>query len=176
MKENRTKGLSMIELIIVVGIIGVLTGFITIGFGYVQSGNVRSAAKDITSNLSKLKYDAMSREEMPFMYIYNVGGKYYMYCTNGEVADSELTQANGSLLCNSNCKITFNGGTEVKNNSYIKIAYKKSGGLSSKSNLSSDISDITVSKEDGKGTKYVIKIYKETGKYTMTNNASTPGA
>ena len=170
MKENRTKGLSMIELIIVVGIIGLLTGFITIGFGYIQSGNIRSAAKDITSNLSKLKYDAMSNEEMPVMYIYNIGGQYYMYCASKEVANaSELTKDKGSVLCNSNCKITYEGGKPISEGAHIKIAYKKSGGLSSVSSLTKDISDITVSKKEGKGTSYVITIYKETGKCTMSN-------
>lgn len=172
MKENRTKGLSMIELIIVISIIGLMTGFATIGLGYVQSGNIRSAAMSIDSSLSQLKYDAMSKEEMPFMYIYKANGKYYMYCSKTEVAASALTAANGSQLCNSNCQITFNGGTTVDSGSYIKIAYKKSGGLSSKSNLSSNISDITVSKANGSGKSYKITIYKETGKHTIADASS----
>lgn len=172
MKENRTKGLSMIELIIVISIMGLMTGFATIGFGYIQSGNIRSAAMSINSSLSQLKYDAMSKEDMPFMYIYKANGQYYMYCSKGEVASSELTAANGSVLCNSNCKITFNGGTTVDTGSYIRIAYKKSGGLSSKSNLSNDISDITISKASGSGSSYKITIYKETGKHTMSNVSS----
>lgn len=172
MKENRTKGLSMIELIIVIGIIGIMTAFATITMAYVQSGNIRSAAMSINSNLSQLKYDAMSKEEMPFMYIYKANGKYYMYSSKKKAAPSDLTAANGSEICNSNCKITYNGGTAVDTGSYIEIAYKKSGGLSSQSNLSSGISDITVSKADGSGKRYVITIYTETGKHTMTNASS----
>lgn len=172
MKENRTKGFSMIELIIVICIIGIMTAMATLGFGYIQSGNIRAAANNIASDLSQLKYDAMSKEEMPFMYIYKANGKYYIYCSEKRAQAADLTAANGSSLCNSNCKITFNGGTEVASGTYVEIAYKKSGGLSTKSNLSNDISDITVSKADGSGKSYVITIFKETGKYTMSHVSS----
>lgn len=171
MKENRTKGFSMIEMIVVICIIGIMTAMATLGLGYIQSGNIRSAANSISSDLSRLKYDAMSKEDMPFMYIYNVGGKYYVYCSEKEVAATELTAANGTSLCNSNCKITFNGGTEVASGNYISIAYKKSGGLSTKSKLTNEINDITVSKADGSGA-YVITIYKETGKHTLSHVSS----
>ena len=55
MKKNRTKGFSMVELIIVVAIIGIMTAVATISMGYIQSGNLRSAAKKIDLSLSKLK-------------------------------------------------------------------------------------------------------------------------
>ena len=82
MKDNRTKGFSMIELIIVIAIIGIMTAMATLGFGYIQSGNVRAAANSIVADLSQMKYDAMSKQDKPFMYIYKVGGKYYSYCSS----------------------------------------------------------------------------------------------
>ena len=173
MKDNRTKGFSMIELIIVIAIIGIMTAMATLGFGYIQSGNVRAAANSIVADLSQMKYDAMSKQDKQFMYIYKVGGKYYSYCSASEVTNpsSVLTASNGTSLCNSNCKITYDGGIELAPGNYITIAYKKSGGLSSKSSFTRDISDITVSKADGSG-KYVITIYKETGKHTLSHTSS----
>ena len=172
MKKNRTKGFSMVELIIVVAIIGIMTAVATISMGYIQSGNLRSAAKKIDLSLSKLKYDAKSKENKVYLYIYKSNDKYYMYYSEDENASASLTAANGSLICDNRCKITFNGGVAVEGGSYIKVAYKKSGAISSKSNLSNDISDITISYADGTGIIYKNVIYKETGKHTLTKSSS----
>lgn len=159
--KKHSKGFSMIELIIVVAIIGIFTGLVSIGFGYIQSGNIRSAAQTINSNLSKLKYDAMSKENKQYMYIYQYGNGYYFLCSDQEKAS--LSLGDGQLICNASCSITVDGGTPIGTDP-MRIAYKKgSGGFdTSKSTITQDI---TIKRNDGTGTGYVVKLVTETGKH-----------
>lgn len=162
MKKNHNKGFSMIEMIIVIAIIGVFTGLASIGFGYIKSGNVKAAAQNLDSSLSKLKYDAMSKANMPYLYVYKTGGKYYTMCTAKTVQDADFVADNGELLCNGNCVITYDGGTALAEGKHIKIAYKKgSGGFSSSSDVKQEI---VVENEEGT-VSYTITIVFETGKH-----------
>ncbi len=162
MREMRTKGVTMIELIVTIAIIGIFTGLSSIGVGYIQSGNVKSAAQTINSDLSKLKYDARSKAATPVMYLYKVGNDYYMYCTAKNVTSTDFNANNGTKLCNQNCVIKFDGA-ELGASGVAKIAYKKgSGGFSTDSTVSNEI---TVEKSSGDGVKYRIVLVKETGKH-----------
>ncbi len=65
MKTN--KGFSLIELIIVIGIIGIVA---TIGVysyqGYVANANLRSAARDLASYMNTMKQNAVSKQDTTF--------------------------------------------------------------------------------------------------------------
>ena len=161
--KKHTKGFSMIELIIVVAIIGIFTGLASIGFGYIQSGNIRSAAQTLNSTLTQLKYDAMSKENKQYMYIYQAGNGYYFMCSDKDASSLSFTTSNGQLLCNTNCTITVDGGTSI-GTTPMKIAYKKgSGGFdTSKSTITQDI---TIKSSDGTGSYYVVHLVTETGKH-----------
>lgn len=161
--KKHTKGFSMIELIIVVAIIGIFTGLVSIGFGYIQSGNIRSAAQTINSTLSKLKYDAMSKENKQYMYIYQAGNGYYLLCSDQEASSLSFTAGNGQLICNTSCSVTVDGGTAI-GTSPKRIAYKKgSGGFdTSKSTITQEI---TIKRSDGTGSGYVVHLVTETGKH-----------
>lgn len=164
MKENWKKGISMMELIVTVAVIGIFTGLSTIGVQYIQSGNVKAAAQTIDSNLSKLKYDAHSQATMPVMYIYMENGFYYMQCNKDGLNRDALIAGNGKKLCNSNCKIQYDDTHTVGASDIIKIAYKKgTGGFSS---LSTPRNNIIISNANGTHA-YKITIVFETGKHYL---------
>ena len=160
-KKNRNKGFSMMELIVVIAIIGLFTGLASIGLQYVQAGNIRSTAKSIDSNLTKLRLDTMRKEEKPIMYLYKVGDDYYMLCTT----DSSMARDrnNGTHIGNSNTKITVDGS--VLGSTEKKIKFKKGSGAFSDD--SDARSSILVEKQDGKGTSYKIVLVPDTGKHYM---------
>lgn len=169
MRKNHHKGFSMIELIIVIAIIGIFTAMATLGFGYLQSGNVKSAAKNIDSTLTKLKLDTMKQSNQPVMYIYKKGSDYYMYCTaNDFTVPGTGDAAVGKKIGNSNVKITASkGGSEQNLNTggSFQIKFKKGNGA-----FSSDYTHIYVRHSDGKGITYDIEMVKETGKHFINAN------
>lgn len=173
MKENRKKGFSMIELIVVVALIGIFTALATIAFGYIKSGNIKSTAKTIDSTLNKLKLDTMSKEKKPYMCIYKDGDDYYMLCTTN--ANEAPTSDNGQRIGNGNVSIKVDDAT-VGVNDKVYIAFKKGSGTFAESinadnpkntihKGKSSKADIVVESADGDGTSYVIHLIKDTGKH-----------
>lgn len=170
MKKNRSKGFSMIELIIVVAIIGIFSALATLGFGYLQSGNVKSAARNIDATLSKLKLDTMKQNKQPVMYIYKKGSDYYMHCTakTFSIPSGTGDTAVGQKIGNHNVKITaFDGTTtkELNTGDSFQITFNKGSGT-----FTSNYRHIYVAHSDGGGITYDIEMIKETGKHFINVN------
>lgn len=168
MKKNRQKGFSMIEMIIVIAIMGIFTALATIGFGYLKSGNVKAAAKNIDSNLTKLKLDTMSKDKKPYMCIYKVGSDTYMLCTT----DTTITPnaSNGQKIGNGNVEIVANG-EKLSGSKKIYVAFKKGSGAFTeefddrKKQTVVKNPDSTIVVKSQKGTSYVIHMIRDTGKH-----------
>lgn len=174
MKNNRHKGFSMIELILVIGIMGIFTALSSIGFGYLQSGNVKSAARNIDATLTKLRLDTMKQTNSPTMYIYKKGSDYYMYCTaNTFLVPGEGSAAVGQKIGNRNVTISAQkGGSEktLASGESFNIKFKKGSGAFS----STDITHIYVKHTDDQGRiqgiVYDIEMIPETGKHFINVN------
>lgn len=167
MRKNRNKGFSMIELIIVIAIIGIFSALATMGFGYLQSGNVKSAARNIDATLSKLKLDTMKQSNQPVMYIYKKGSDYYMYCTANAFSVPGVGEAAvGQKIGNSNVSITATGGSgSPSSGNGIQISFNKGSGT-----FKSNYDHIYVTHSDGGGITYDIEMIKETGKHFINVN------
>lgn len=170
MKKNLHKGFSMLELIIVVAIIGIFTSLAGMGFGYLESGNVKSAARNIDATLSKLKMDTMKQNKQPVMYIYKKGSDYYMYCTANSftVPTGTGSAAVGQKIGNHNVKITASGQTgtvDLNSGNSLEITFNKGNGT-----FTSKYEHIYVEHADGSGIKYDIEMILETGKHFINVN------
>lgn len=164
MYQNRKKGFSMIELILVIAIMGIITASTSIGFSYLKAGNVKSAAKNIDSTLSKLKLDTMSMANKPKMYLYKKGSDYYMLCTAKAFDYNNIDSYDGQQIANENVKIVVDGN---ELNTYVEIAFKKGSGA-----FLTAPSSLYVCKSDNKGLRYKIVLVRETGKHYIETEAS----
>lgn len=164
----------MIELILVVAIIGIFTSLAGMGFGYLESGNVKSAARNIDATLSKLKIDTMKQNKQPVMYIYKKGSDYYMYCTANSftVPTGTGSAAVGQKIGNHNVKIWASGKTgtvDLNTGGSLEITFSKGNGT-----FTSKYEHIYVEHNDesgsGSGIKYDIEMILETGKHFINVN------
>lgn len=169
MKNN--KGMSLIEIIIVIAILAILTVGTLGGINYIRYGNAKECAYEINAALDKVRMEAMSRAEKPYLYLYEFDNSYYMRQSTAS-ASAELLNETGVRLGNKQLRLFyqttlsaeqeitgFTGGT------YMKLGFDKStGGISSNSADSSYYNKIIIKDADGT-VRYTITLIKATGKH-----------
>ncbi len=90
-KDNR--GLSLVELIVVIAVIGILAGMLIGGTGYIASSAARSLANSIKTAIGETRIKTMGKQETA-VYIYKNAsdGKYYKNYVY-KVNDSYITES-----------------------------------------------------------------------------------
>ncbi len=159
-------GMSLVEIIIVVAIIGILAGSSYAMFNNIKSANMKDTVETIDSQLDKLQMQTMSKSGNPYMYIYKLSDGYYMKVLNEKLDtfDGSKLDANGSKVCGTDVDIYLrkSGVTDElidMSGNFIRIAYLKSMEFSSDTNVDSVVLTGISS--------YEIKLMKETGKHIM---------
>lgn len=66
-KVKERDGFSLVEMIIIIAIVGILTGGIAISYNLVRSADVKGMAYDIDSSLTNLKSKNMGSNKQLFM-------------------------------------------------------------------------------------------------------------
>gem|GEM_PF-1550503 len=167
MKNN--KGMSMIEIILVLAILALLsTGMLT-GINYIQYGNTKKCSNLIDSALDKVRIDAMSKAEKPYLYLYEFEGSYYML----ESAETTPTlDSSGTKLGNRQVRLYYStdpGGVAEITSSiplhYMKIGFVKSTGGIAQNADNSYYDEILIKNGAGTETRYTITLIKATGKH-----------
>lgn len=162
MRENQ-KGMSLIEIIVVIGIIGILAGVSVSLFGYIRSGNTKSAVKELDSAIDRLQINNMSKSTKEYLYVYQSGSKYYVkrLSENLDSFDSTKLDDSGEKIGDSGVKIykDSSDGTLVTGNDFIRIGYAKSGIYDSATNVSAIVVDGS--------TTYTITLVASTGKHIV---------
>lgn len=154
------KGMTLIEIVLVIGIIGILAGSSIALFGHIRYANTKKAAETIDTALDKLQVRTMSKAGVPYLYIYQLDDGYYMKILQEELTafDAAKFTRDAVKLCNKDTviSVTTPAGTRaVSGMDYAGIAYTKSAAFDT------DISSIEV-----QGTMtFRIKLVKDTGKH-----------
>lgn len=171
LRDNQ-KGMSLVEIIIVIAMIGILAGTSISMLSYIMLGNTQKAAKTISTAIEKQQANTMSKAGVPYLYIYKLSDGYYMKTImDVEIADS--SDANFAMLDDSGTKLAGPNvtiskvdpsdatGTEtvITETDFIRVVYKKSGVFDSKTNVSRIIIDGTGS--------YTITLIEATGKHIL---------
>lgn len=75
-EKDRRKGFSLVEMVIIIGIIGILTGAIGLAIGLLRSADTKGAAYDINSALTNLKSRTTGGKDQPYLYLYLFKDEY----------------------------------------------------------------------------------------------------
>lgn len=74
MKNN--KGMTLIELIVVIGILAVMAGVLTLGMGFLPAHRISSCTRELKLSLNRGRVEAMSRENVVLTILRNGDGTY----------------------------------------------------------------------------------------------------
>ena len=96
-KVKERDGFSLMEMIIVIAILGMITGGIAVTYNMVRSADVKGMAYDIDSSLTNLKSKNMGSNKQLFMHLYKQSGNYFIDYTEEE---SYTRQGKESRLAN----------------------------------------------------------------------------
>lgn len=169
MKINN-KGLSYIELILVISIASILTGLLAISLGTVNRNNVQKAADSLQSGFKTAQTSSMAKgKEKGALYVYSKKGKCYY--SIGQMGAEEQKISSTAI------KVIFNiDGTDrvVKDGFVAKFKFDPATGGSLGADYSTNngvnwttasaynLGQLTVTNKSGKMVKLMIR--KVTGK------------
>ena len=166
------KGMSLVEIILVIALVGILAGTSVSMIGYVHYANTKKTVEAVDAALDKQQVNAMSKAGKSYLYIYKLSDGYYM-----KQLTDELTTFDGTKLDTNGKKLSGNGteiylesesGTLVDGSSFVRICYKKTG-IFDKEVLVDGTECTNVEKivVKGNGT-YTITLVEETGKHPIS--------
>ena len=170
MKKNN-KGMSLVEIIIVIAIVGILAAASVSMAGNIKYANTQKAVESIEDKLDNLQVTTMSKASKQYLYIYRKGGNYYAKVSTTATTNSNdsLFDDQGTKLSNSSLTIYYakdNGSkTMVDSSHFIRICYNRAGAFyypdANSTTLGTNCDKIYV-----KGSReYTITLVEETGKH-----------
>ncbi len=144
MKKCRNEaGVTLIEIIIVLAIIGILASASVLLIGHLHYADTERVVNNIDTSMNELQIKNISKAEQSYLYIYHLSDGYYMRILSDDLSgfDSSKLNGDGTKLSNNTIEIygTDAGGSRVAikgTANYIKVSYTKSGSFdSSKTNV-----------------------------------------
>lgn len=178
MKDN--KGLSLIELIVVIAIMAVMGGFIFISFGLLTGQDARECASNLSTALDKEKNYALTRSGETDCYVkitHTADGYFAEYRVPTKAVEEHspmvtIEEENiGHPTVNVTCYYDDGGGSpafvgSLNDGDVLQITYNRVTGAIEEIKLNDDAKTINLIKID-KGREYEIVLYTATGKHTL---------
>lgn len=162
------RGMSLVEIIIVIAIIGIMAGSSFVMINNVKAANLKDTVETIDTSLNKLQMQTMSKAGNPFLYIYKLGDGYYLKILYEklDVFDGSKLDADGTKVATNAVKIYMDAEAPDKlvedGGRFIRIAYRKSMEFSYTDN-DTNVNSIVVTGISA----YEIKLMSETGKHIV---------
>ena len=100
-------GITLVEIIIVIAIIGILASTSVMMIGHLHYANTQKVVRTLDSSLDALQVRTMSKAGSSYLYIYKLDNGYYTRVLSdnlGSFDDTKLT-SDGTKLCNNTIKI-----------------------------------------------------------------------
>lgn len=167
MKERRIEkraGFSLVELLIVIGVIAILVGGVGLSIALLRSTDTKSAAYEINSSLTDLKSRTTGGEKQPYLYLYCLNNTYYLDMKNVE-PDAYTPTTEAKEIGDTRLKIAYGAGkTAVQDapDGFLCLALRKKDGAFLDEGKCVCPEKITI--EDNKFS-YVVHLVKDTGRH-----------
>ena len=153
-KVKERDGFSLMEMIIVIAILGMITGGIAVTYNMVRSADVKGMAYDIDSSLTNLKSKNMGSNKQLFMHLYKQSGNYFIDYTEEE---SYTPSGEGESVGKSGISLKYDG-KELTDGEVITIGIQKKDGAFSVGPEEIEVYDDNVN-------DYMVYLVKDTGKH-----------
>lgn len=162
----------MVELIVVIAIIGILSGASVTYFGHMRYAKTEKAVETVSDMLDRQRIVSMSRQGISYLYIYRRDDGYYMKATDSWLTaySSAVLGSGGTKICDNTISVqmvdaTGNQTELEKERDIIRVVFKRSGALNTENGDSAgtNVSQIVFI---GSGT-HSIRLFEETGKHTV---------
>ena len=153
-KVKERDGFSLMEMIIVIAILGMITGGIAVTYNMVRSADVKGMAYDIDSSLTNLKSKNMGSNKQLFMHLYKQSGNYFIDYTEEE---SYTPSGEGESVGESGISLKYDG-KELTDVEVITIGIQKKDGAFSVGPEEIEVYDDNVN-------DYMVYLVKDTGKH-----------
>ena len=153
-KVKERDGFSLVEMIIIIAIVGILTGGIAISYNLVRSADVKGMAYDIDSSLTNLKSKNMGSNKQLFMHLYKQSGNYFIDYTKEE---SYTPSGEGESVGESGISLKYDG-KELTDGEVITIGIQKKDGAFS-------VGPEEIEVYDDNLNDYMVYLVKDTGKH-----------
>lgn len=135
MRNNR--GFSLIEIILVIAILGLLSGVSVNAFNHVKFANTKKCAALIDKAMDEVRMDTLSKSEKPYLYVYNYNSVYYLKISK----DAALTpgsglDGSGRKIGNQELTISYEtilssistATDDLNSGDFIRLSYKRGTG------------------------------------------------
>lgn len=165
MQRANREGFSLMEMMIIIGIIGVLSSAVGLSISLLRSTDTKGAAYDINSSLTDLKSKTMGGKGQTYMYLYymTTTSTYYLDVTNQEPSAYTPT-TDAKEIGDKEISISF-GSTKQSLNSvsdgFICLGFQKKDGAFLVSGKCICPEEIYVEAQGA--TTYVIHMVQDTG-------------
>ena len=153
-KVKERDGFSLMEMIIVIAILGMITGGIAVTYNMVRSADVKGMAYDIDSSLTNLKSKNMGSNKQLFMHLYKQSGNYFIDYTEEE---SYTPSGERESVGESGISLKYDG-KELTDGGVITIGIQKKDGAFSVGPEEIEVYDNNVN-------DYMVYLVKDTGKH-----------
>jgi len=128
--RERRKGFSLVEMLIVIALLGILTGGIALSIGLLRDTDTKGAAYDINSALTDLKSRTTGGKSQPYLYLYFLNQTCYVDIDYVEPADYTPT-TDAKVIGDDELLISHGSGKVALGHAaddFLCIAYQKKDG------------------------------------------------
>ena len=153
-KVKERDGFSLMEMIIVIAILGMITGGIAVTYNMVRSADVKGMAYDIDSSLTNLKSKNMGSNKQLFMHLYKQSGNYFIDYTEEE---SYTPSGEGESVGESGISLKYDG-KELTDGEVITIGIQKK-------DCAFSVGPEEIEVYDNNVNDYMVYLVKDTGKH-----------